>query len=90
MPFVLIGIGLSAGWLAYLGMNNLAAAGSLLKQEWFTNQNPFYKWAGAIVLIGLVGYVPQLRKIAVAMLTLVILSIALSHLGPITALERAL
>lgn len=90
MPFALIAAGLVLAWLDYLGSANLAGAGSLLKQEVFTNQNPFYKWAGAIVIIGLIGYIPELRGFAVAMLTLVILSIALSHSGAVVNLEKAL
>jgi hypothetical protein len=61
-----------------------------LKTEFFGSSNPFYKWAGAIIIIGAVGYVPELRKFAVAMLTLVILSIALAHGGAVANLEKAL
>ena len=90
MPFVLIAGGLLLAWLDYLGTANLTGAGSLATQELFTNQSPFYKWAGAIIIIGLIGYVPELRSFATAMLVLVILSVALSHSGAVVNLEKAL
>lgn len=89
MPFALIGIGLALAWLDYLGTANLQGAGSLLQQEVFTGNNPFYKWAGALIIIGLIGYIPELRQFAVAMLVLVILSIALAHNGAVVNLEKA-
>lgn len=90
MPFALVGAGLVLAWLDYLGSANLSGAGALLSQEMFTNSDPFYKWAGAIIIIGLIGYVPGMRSISTAFLILVILSIALSKSGAVANLESAL
>lgn len=95
MPYILIATGLMFAYLAYEGKGSLNAAGSLLEQELFTNQDPFYKWLGALIIVGLLGYIPETRPIAVAMLTLIILSIVLTKRDPnrfkaVTALEKAL
>lgn len=78
MPFILVFVGIALADLAWLGGGNVIQAGDLLKSEVFTGNNPFYKWMGAIILIGLLGYVPQTRGLANALLILVILSIILS------------
>lgn len=90
MAYALIGIALVLAWLDYLGTANLTGAGSLLKQELFTNQTPFYKWAGAFIIIGLIGYVPELQPFATAMLVLVVVAMILAHAGPVSNLEKAL
>ena len=90
MSYVLIAIGLMLAYLDYLGSSNLIGAGTLLGQEMFTNSDPYYKWAGAFIIIGLLGYVPEMRPVAVAMLVLVILAVALSKQGAVANLEKAL
>ena len=81
MPYILVALGIVLAYLDYLGSANLEAAGSLLKQEIFTGNDPFYKWLGALILVGLLGYIPETRPIAMAMLTLIVLAIVLAHNG---------
>jgi hypothetical protein len=90
MAYVLIFAGIALGYLDYLGSGNLSNAGSLLSQEMFGGTSPFYKWVGAIVILGLLGYIPEVRPIAMSMLVLVILAIVLSHTAAFSNLEKAL
>jgi uncharacterized membrane protein len=78
MPFILVFVGIALADLAWQGAENVTQAGSLLKNEMFGGSDPFYKWLGALILIGLLGYVPQARGLANALLILVILAIILS------------
>jgi hypothetical protein len=79
MPYALIAVGLALGYLDFLGWANVQSAGTMLKREMFTNNPPFYTWLGALILIGLIGYIPSGRPIAVAFLILVMLTMLLSH-----------
>lgn len=79
MPFILIVVGVILADLAYQGGDNLTQAGSLLRQEMFGGNDPFYKWLGALILLGLLGYVPAGRGAATALLILVLLAIILSN-----------
>lgn len=90
MPFVLLFIGLILAYLDYLGTGNLVGFGSLLKQETLTNSDPFYKWAGALIIVGLIGYIPEMRSIAVAMLVLITLALLLSNTQTVGKLTAAL
>lgn len=81
MAYILIALALLIGWLDYLGTANVKAAATLLYQEVFqgqSGQQPFWKWLGALIIIGAIGYVPELEGLATAMLILVILVIVLS------------
>jgi len=90
MPFVLIAFGIFLAYLDWLGSNNLVEAGSLAKQEMFSGSDPFYKWAGAFILVGMIGYIPEMRPISTAFLILIILGIALAHNGAVNNLTKAL
>ena len=92
MAYVLLSIGLLIAYLDWLGTNNLLAAGNLLKNEFFGAPDPFYKWLGAIIIIALLGYVPQMRPIATALLVLITISIFLSksHQTAVNQLVKAL
>lgn len=79
MPYFLFAIGVVAGYLDYLGFGNVKAAGTMLSAELFTHNPPFYKWLGAIMLVGLIGYIPAARPVAVGMLILILLAILLEH-----------
>lgn len=89
MPYVLIFLGAAVAYLDFLGSANVTGAGALVKTEVFTGPDPFYKWLGALILIALLGYIPELRPISTAMLTLVILAIVLAHLDSVTSLIKA-
>lgn len=88
MAFFLIAIGAAIAYLDYLGSANLVGAGTLLKQELFTDPTPFYKWLGALIIIALLGYVDELRPISQALLILVIVSILLSHTGVLAQIAQ--
>lgn len=78
MPYVLIFLGIVLADLAYQGADNVTQAGTLLRTEMFGGSDPFYKWLGAIILLGLLGYVQEARGLATALLILVLLAIILS------------
>jgi len=42
-----------------------------------TGDNNFVQWAAALLLVGAIGYVPRLRPVSIALLTLVLLAIFL-------------
>jgi hypothetical protein len=90
MAFVLVFIGLTLAYLDYLGTGNLVGVGSLLKQETLTNTDPFYKWAGALIIVGLIGYVPEMRGVAIAMLILIVLALLLSNTAAVGKVAQAL
>ena len=90
MAYTLIALGILIAWLDYLGTANIKAAGNLLYTEIFTGSDPFWKWAGALIIIGAIGYVPALEPPATAMLFLVVLVIVLSHSSGFTALLKGL
>lgn len=53
---------------------------SLFKDD-FTGQNNFFIWVAAILMIGIIGYIPKMKEISQAFLVLIFVSIALSHRG---------
>lgn len=59
---------------------------SLLKDD-FSGNDPFWKWMLAIILIGSLGYVPNLRPISRAFLVLVIVVFLLSNKGLFAQLQ---
>jgi hypothetical protein len=79
MPFILVFVGIALADLAWMGAPNLTQAGSLLKSEVFTGSQPFYKWMGALILVGLIGYAPGARGVSTALLVLILLAIILSN-----------
>lgn len=60
---------------------------SLVKDD-FTGTNPFWKWMLAILLIGAVGYIPNLRPISRGFMALVIVLFLLSNQGLFTQLTN--
>lgn len=79
MAYVLLVVAVVFLWLDYLGSKNLKAAGSLLYSEMFEGSPPFYKFAGAIVIVGAIGYVPDMRRVSTMLLVLITLVIVLKH-----------
>ena len=59
---------------------------SLLKDD-FTGPSPFWKWMLAILFIGAVGYIPNLRPISRGFMALVIVVFLLSNQGVFTQLK---
>jgi hypothetical protein len=71
--------------LIIAGVRNRVTSGdpslmSLVKDD-FSGNNPFYKWMLAILFIGAVGYIPNLRPISRAFMALVIIVFLLSNQG---------
>lgn len=60
---------------------------SLVKDD-FTGTNPFWKWMLAILLIGAIGYIPNLRPISRGFMVLVIVVFLLSNQGLFTQLTN--
>lgn len=78
--------------LIVAGVRNRVTAGdpslmSLVKDD-FTGQSPFWKWILAILLIGALGYVPNLRPLSRGFMALVIVVFFLSNKGVFTQLQN--
>lgn len=68
-------------------VNGNPSLSSLLKDD-FTGNPPFWKWLMAIMLIGAIGYIPNLAPISRAFMALVIVVFFLSNGGVFTELEN--
>lgn len=60
---------------------------SLLKDD-FSGNVPFWKWILAILFVGAIGYIPNLRPISRSFLVLIILVFILSNEGLFTKIEE--
>lgn len=69
--------------------NTYADFGATLKND-LTGENNFTYWIAAIVLIGVLGYVPALNKFSHWFLALILLALFLSHKGFFSKLQAAL
>jgi hypothetical protein len=86
MPFALLIIGAVLLISAARGTTNTGPNGApglfaLLESD-FTGSDNFIFWLVAILIIGAVGYIPKLRPISVAFLTLVIIVLFLTKGNP--------
>lgn len=79
MPYFLIALGLLLAYLDYLGSAHVTAAAQLTWQEVTAGNPPFYMWLGALLLVGLIGYVPDLKPISIGFLVLIVLALLLAH-----------
>lgn len=75
MPFALLIIGIA---LLVAGVKNTQGQIFALVAGDFTGPNNFIFWAVAILVIGAVGYVPKLKGLSVAFLTLVVVVLFLT------------
>jgi hypothetical protein len=76
MPFVLIVAGVV---LLIAGVRNTQGTLYTLVRGDFTGPNNFVYWFLAIMIIGAIGYIPKLKPISIAFLTLVILVLFLKQ-----------
>lgn len=87
MPIALIIIGVViavAAWRnTYDQLANLVVAD-------FTGQGNFLVWIGAIIGIGLIGYIPKMQGVSRAFLALVLIAIFLSNKGVFANFQAAL
>ncbi len=88
MPFALITIGLVIFVTALNG--TFRQFGSQVYKDLFTNSPPFILWAAALVVVGLIGYIPKVKKPADWFMVLIIIGIILSNKGFFAQLQQAL
>lgn len=79
MPFALLIIGIV---LLVAGVRGTQSTLFGLLQGDFTGQNNFFYWFAAIVIIGMIGYIPKLKPISTAFLVLVVMVLFLSKGNP--------
>jgi hypothetical protein len=96
MPFALLTIG---AVLIITGINNTWQKGPggqgnglfpQLYQDIFTESGGYLYWVSALVIVGFIGYIPQLRKPADAFMTLILVAMILKNNGFFAQLESAL
>ena len=75
MPVILLVIAILLFVSAYRGVNSISYLASNLEQD----VAGFFVWALAIIVIGAIGLIPNMRKVSNALLVLVILVIALKN-----------
>lgn len=86
MPFVLIIIG-SAMVIASARGTQGQLATQLAKD--FSGSSGFLTWITALLMLGLLGYVPQLKRFSDGLIFLVLLSFLLSNTGVWSQLSNA-
>ena len=79
MSYVLLAVGIAIALLAYRGSGNVKEACSLLYEEMFGAKTPFWEWCGSLIVIGSLGYIPEMEGFATAFLVLILCGIILSH-----------
>ena len=88
MGYVLLAVGIVLAYLDYMGAGNVKAAGSLAYSEMFSGSDPFYKWAGAMIILLAIGYIPDMEPIATAMMILILVVIVLNNSSGFTTLIK--
>lgn len=88
MPFALV----TAGLLLFLtAINNTwRQAGGQVYKDLFSEDGGFVYWAAGLVIIGLIGYVPSLKKPSDLFMILVILAMLLQNKGFFAQLQSGL
>ena len=66
--------------------NTYGCLWALIKGD-FTTQNGFLTWVAAIAVVGGLGYIPKLRPLSVAFMTLLLLVLVLSNGGVFAKLQ---
>jgi hypothetical protein len=87
MPFLFILSGLVMIVSATRGTNQQLL--TLLKSD-FTGKNNFIYWMLSILLIGAVGYIPDLKPVSRAFLVLVVIVLILKNGGVFTEFSKAI
>lgn len=78
MPFVIIALGIL---LIVVGIRNTQTQLGKQIQTDFTGQGNFFYWIAAIMIIGALGYIDELRAPSRAMLALVLIALIFSNQG---------
>ncbi len=85
MPYALLLIG---AILLVAGVRNTyGQLWALIKND-FIGTGGFINWVAAIAVIGAIGYIPRLRSLSVAFMTLLLLVLVLSHAGLFAQLQN--
>lgn len=84
MPFVLLIFGAILFVSGVRGTNG--QLWTLVKGD-FTGSNSFLVWIAAIGVVGSAGYIPKLKSLSVAFMTLLLLVLFLSNRGVIAQLQ---
>lgn len=91
MPFIFLFIGIL---LLVSGLRNTATVGNpnlvtLIKGD-FTGTDNFIYWVIAIMVIGALGYIDELKGLSISLLVLVIIVLFLSNGGFFTKFQQAI
>lgn len=85
MPYALLLIG--AVLLVAGVRNSYAELWELVKGD-FTAQGGFLTWVAAIAVVGGMGYIPKLRSLSIAFMTLLLLVLVISNGGVFAKLQN--
>jgi hypothetical protein len=90
MPFVLITIGVVLFVTALNGTTK--AFGSQIYKDLFTNTGgpSFIYWMLALVVVGMIGYIPEAKKPSDAFMALIIIGMVLANGGFFQKLQQAI
>jgi hypothetical protein len=83
MPFAFVTIGVVIFITALNGISNVKAFGSQLYNDLFTASPSFWQWATALIVVGMIGYIPKAKKPADAFMVLIVLGMVLKNGGGI-------
>lgn len=87
MPFLFFIVGVVMVVSAVKGTNTQLL--TLLKSD-FTGSNNFLYWAGSILIIGAIGYIPELKPVSRAFLLLVVIVLFIHNKGVFAQATAAL
>jgi uncharacterized membrane protein len=88
MPFALITIGVL---LFFTAINRTAGAlGQQVAKDLFSTDGGFVYWAAGLVIVGLIGYIPTLKKPSDMFMALIILAMLLQNKGFFSQLQQGL
>lgn len=85
MPYALLLIG---AVLLVAGLRNTYSSLWELVRGDFTQQGGFLTWVAAIAVVGGVGYIPKLRSLSIAFMTLLLLVLVISNGGVFAKLQQ--
>ena len=84
MPYALLFIG---AVLLVAGLRNTYKQLWTLVEGDFTSQGGFLAWVAAIAVVGGLGYIPRLRALSIAFMTLLLIVLVLSNGGVFAKLQ---
>jgi len=85
MPYALILIG---AVLLVAGIRNTYGDLWTLVENDFTRQNGYLSWVAAIAVVGALGYIPRLKPLSIAFMTLLLVVLVISNGGVFDRLQQ--